>query len=64
MCFFVVLRDGFCMGYFVIVPLDLTYLHCLQHSFFEHLFNLYCLFVNTELLIMRINRADLSLILY
>ena len=23
------------------VPLNLTYLHCLQHSLFEHLFNLY-----------------------
>jgi len=26
---------------FVIVPLNMTYLHCLQHSLFEHLFNLY-----------------------
>jgi len=25
------------------VPLNMTYLHCLQHSLFEHLFNLYCL---------------------
>ena len=24
------------------VHLNLTYLHCLQHSFFEHLLNLYC----------------------
>jgi len=24
------------------VPLNMTYLHCLQHSLFEHLFNLYC----------------------
>jgi len=31
----------FCTGHFVIVPFNLTYLHCLQHSFFEHLFNLY-----------------------
>jgi len=31
----------FCTGHFVMVPLNLTYLHCLQHSFFEHLFNLY-----------------------
>ena len=23
------------------VPLNMTHLHCLQHSFFEHLFNLY-----------------------
>ena len=28
-------------GHFVMVPLNLTYLHCLQHSFFECLFNLY-----------------------
>jgi len=25
------------------VPLNMTYLHCLQHSLFEHLFNLYYL---------------------
>jgi len=25
----------------VIVPLNMTYLHCLQHAFFENLFNLY-----------------------
>jgi len=24
---------------FVMVPLNMTYLHCLQHSFFEHLLN-------------------------
>jgi len=29
------------------VPLNLTYLHCLQHSLFEHLFNLY--YINFEL---------------
>jgi len=23
------------------VPLNMTYLHCLQHSLFKHLFNLY-----------------------
>ena len=28
--------------HFVMVPLNMTYLHCLQHSLFEHLFNLYC----------------------
>ena len=28
-------------GHFVMVPLNMTYLHCLQHSFIEHLFNLY-----------------------
>jgi len=32
---------SFCTGHFVMVPLNMTYLHCLQHSFFEHLFNLY-----------------------
>ena len=25
----------------MIVPLNLTFLHCLQHSFFEYLFKLY-----------------------
>jgi len=27
--------------HFVMVALNLTYLNCLQHSFFEHFFNLY-----------------------
>jgi len=31
----------FFTGHFVMVPLNLTYLHCLQHSLFEHFFNLY-----------------------
>ena len=31
--------------HFVMVPLNLTYLYCLQHSFFEHLFNLYIVFI-------------------
>jgi len=31
---------SFCTGYFVMVPLNMTYLHCLQNSLFEHLFNL------------------------
>jgi len=39
--FCVVLCVGFCTGHFVIVPLNLTYLQCLQHSLFKHLFNLY-----------------------
>ena len=30
-----------CTGHFVMVPLNMTYLHCLQHSLFEHFFNLY-----------------------
>ena len=25
-----------------VLPLNMTYLHCLQHSLFEHLLNLYC----------------------
>ena len=40
-CFFVVLCVSFCTGHFVMVPLNFTHLHCLQHSLFEHLFNLY-----------------------
>ena len=34
-CFCVVLCDGFCTGHFVMVPLNMTYLHCLQHYFVE-----------------------------
>jgi len=30
-----------CIGHFVTVPLNFAFLHCLQHSFFEHIFNLY-----------------------
>ena len=41
MCFCAVLCVCLCAGHIVIVPLNLTCLHCLQHSFFEHLFNLY-----------------------
>jgi len=33
---------SFCTGHFVMMPLNMTYLHCLQHSLFKHLFNLYC----------------------
>ena len=32
---------SFCTGHFVMVPLNMTNLHCLQHSLLEHLFNLY-----------------------
>jgi len=39
-CFCVVLCVGFCTGHLVMMPLNLTYLHCL-HYFFEHLFILY-----------------------
>ena len=31
----------FVRAIFFMVPLNMTYLHCLQHSLFEHLFNLY-----------------------
>ena len=34
-------RVCFYTGIFVMVPLNLTCLHCLRHSFFEHLFDLY-----------------------
>ena len=40
-CFCVVLCVSFCTGHFVMLPLNLTYLHCLQRSLFEHLFNLF-----------------------
>ena len=40
-CFCVILCVGFYMGHFVMVSLNLTYLHSLQHPFFEHLFNVY-----------------------
>ena len=38
---FVLFYELVFMGYFVMVPLNLTCLHGLQHVFFEHLFNLY-----------------------
>jgi len=41
--FCVVPCAGFCTGHFVMVPLNMTCLHCLQHSLFVHLFNLYWL---------------------
>jgi len=42
MCFCVVLCVGFCTGHFVMVPLNLTNLHCWQHH--EHLFYLYYIY--------------------
>jgi len=39
--FCVVQCVSFCTGHFVMVPLNLTYLHCLQHSLFQRIFNLY-----------------------
>jgi len=42
-CFCVVLWVSFCTGHSVMVPLNLTCLQSLQHSLFEHLFNLYLL---------------------
>jgi len=32
---------GFCTGHFVMVPLNMTCLHGLQHSLFVHLFHLF-----------------------
>jgi len=49
---FCVLCVGFCTGHFVMVPLNLTYLHCLQHSVFEHLFNLYYMEKNYIMMIV------------
>jgi len=41
-CVFRVVQNVcFCTGHFAMAPLYLTCLHCLQHFFFEHLFNLY-----------------------
>jgi len=40
--FCAVLCRCLCTGHFVRSPLNLTCLHCLQPSFFEHLFYLYC----------------------
>ena len=37
-CFCVVLCVCFCTGHFVMVPSNLTCLHSLQHSYFEHQF--------------------------
>ena len=34
-CFCVVLCVSFCTSHFVMVPLNWTYPHCLQHSFFN-----------------------------
>jgi len=44
LCVFVLYCVFFCTGHFVIVPLNLTCLHCLPHSCFVHLFNLYSYF--------------------
>ena len=52
-CVCVVLCASFCTGHFVMVPLNVTYLHCLQHSFFEHLFNSYSVTHKRSLMIYR-----------
>jgi len=39
--FCAVLCFCFCTGHFIIVRLNLTCPHCLQHSFFEHIFHFY-----------------------
>jgi len=40
---------SFCTGHFVMVPLNMTYLHCLQHSLFElssiYILNVCCVLV-------------------
>jgi len=35
-------RCVFSTGHFVMVHINLTCAHCLQHFFFEHLFHFYC----------------------
>ena len=47
---------GFCTGHIVMVLLNLTYLHCLQHSFFEHFFNLYYNIMDLQCLVKVPNR--------
>ena len=37
-----ILNTYYVYGHFVTVHLNLTYIQCIQNSFFEHLFNLYC----------------------
>ena len=44
LCFLCCSVCWFLYGPFATAPLNLTYLHCLQHSFFEHLFNVYYFF--------------------
>jgi len=36
-----VLKICLSLDYFIMVPLNFTDLHCLEHFFFEHLFNFY-----------------------
>jgi len=45
-------KNNDCTGHFVMVPLNLT---CLQHSFFEHLFNLNCIGIDKMTLIIMIH---------
>jgi len=42
--FCTVLSVCFCTGHFVMVPLNLTYLHCLKH-FFLNISSIYCIFI-------------------
>ena len=39
------------------VPLNMTYPHCLQHSLFEHLFNLYM-----QVFILSLNMFQASIV--
>jgi len=48
---FVVICVCLCIGHLVMVPLNFAFLHCLQHSFFEHIFNLYLYMVTVGIMI-------------
>jgi len=48
-CFVLFYVYVFVRANFVMVPLNLTCLHCLQHYFFQHLFNLFLEVVNLNL---------------
>jgi len=52
--FCVVPCASFCTGHFVMVQLKMTYLHCLQHSLFKHLFNLYLKHIYIPVLVSHI----------
>ena len=48
---------SFCTGHFVIVPLNMTYLHCLQHSLFEHPFNFYYILFESDTLVLHLHNS-------
>ena len=51
----------FCMGHFVMVPINLTCPHCLQHFFFEHLLHLYFLTATVVIWHLHWNHSFVSL---